>query len=63
MNKRSCIYTREVAQITGKTERSAQRLLKKIRNHTGKTAHQFITVSDFSDFTGIPEEDVRRLIK
>jgi hypothetical protein len=53
----------EVAQIIGKTHRTAQRLIRKIRHHEGKTRQHYVTVRDFSNYTGIPEEEVRKLMK
>lgn len=51
--KRVCIYPKDVVRITGKSERYARRLLNRIKKHYEKASHQFITVSEFSEFTGI----------
>ena len=53
---RICIYPKDVQRITGKSEKSGQRLLKKIREHLGKNNHQFITTEEFANYTGISME-------
>ena len=63
MSRRSCIYAMEVAQIIGKTHRTAQRLIRKIRKHGGKSRQHYVTIRDFSEFTGIPEEEIRSWMK
>ncbi|MBI9065111.1 MAG: hypothetical protein JEZ14_24215 [Marinilabiliaceae bacterium] len=40
---RICIYPKDVQRITGKSEKSGRRLLKKIRKQLGKEKHRFIT--------------------
>ncbi len=60
--KRSCIYPKDVQRITGKSERSGRRLLKRIKEEMGKLEHQFITVEEFATYTGIPMETVSEYI-
>ncbi len=50
---RVCIYAKDVQRITGKSEKSGQRLLNKIRKQLGKQNHQFITSEEFADYSGI----------
>jgi hypothetical protein len=59
---RSCIYVKDVMNITGRRERAAWKLLAKIRHHYGKQKGQFITVKEFSLFTGIDEASVRQYL-
>ena len=63
MKKRTCIYSREAAQVIGKTERSGRRLLNKIRIDLGKSDQQLVTIKEFADFTGIPEDEIQSRIK
>ncbi|MBN2806608.1 MAG: hypothetical protein JXR22_08100 [Prolixibacteraceae bacterium] len=58
--KRSCIYPKDVQRITGKSERSGRRLLQKIRMEQGKQSHQYVTIDDFSTYTGIKPDLVRQ---
>lgn len=53
---RACIYPKDVQRITGKSEKSGQRLLKRIKEDLGKENHQFITTDEFSIYTGISKE-------
>ena len=59
---RLCIYPKDVQRITGKTERYGRMLLQKIREHLQKEDHQFITVDEFSQYTGIKKEEVLSFI-
>ncbi len=53
---RICIYPKDVQRITGKSEKSGRRLLKKIREQLGKDKHQFITTEEFASYTDIAPE-------
>jgi hypothetical protein len=57
--KRVCIYPKDIMRITGKSERYSRRLLTRIKNHFSKSDHQFITVSEFSSYTGIDESVIK----
>lgn len=59
---RVCIYPKDVMRITGKSERAARKLLTKIKQHLGKEDHQFITVSEFSTYTGIDKSTLETYI-
>ncbi len=60
--KRICIYPKDVQLITGRTERYGRKLLEKIRKHFNKEPHQFITVNEFSEYTGIDEAEIEKYI-
>jgi len=51
-----------VQRITGKSEKSGQRLLKKIREQLGKEEYQFITTEEFANFTGIAPELIEQYL-
>lgn len=57
--QRVVIYVKDVENITGMKNRTARRLLQKVREQTGKTIQELVTVQDFCKVTGIPEESVR----
>lgn len=59
---RLCIYAKDIALITGKTERTGQRILEQIRAAYGKRPGAQITVSEFCAFSEIEEEIVREMI-
>jgi hypothetical protein len=55
---RVCIYPKDVQRITGKSERYGRTLLQKIKEHFQKQEHQFVTIEEFCNYTGIKEEQV-----
>ncbi|TAJ04868.1 hypothetical protein DMA11_23740 [Marinilabiliaceae bacterium JC017] len=59
---RICIYPKDVQRITGKSEKSGRRLLKKIREQLGKEDHQFITTEEFAEYTGIATQLIQRYL-
>lgn len=59
---RIVIYARDIQNITGRSERTARLLLKKIREAFGKKAGQFVTVTEFCQFTHLEEEKVNKFL-
>jgi hypothetical protein len=62
MKKRICIYPKDIAIITGKTERYGRSLLNRIRKHFSKEPHQVVSISEFCDYMGLNKEEVYKLI-
>jgi hypothetical protein len=60
--KRVCIYPKDVQRITGKSYSSARLLLIEIIKHLNKQEHQFITIEEFCDYTGLKLIQVLPLI-
>ena len=60
--KRVIIYPKDIQRITGKSERYGRYLLKKIKDDLQKEDHQFVTINEFSAFTGIDLELVDQFI-
>ncbi|MDA8596297.1 hypothetical protein N9L20_07435 [Flavobacteriaceae bacterium] len=60
--KRAIIYTKDIQRITGKSERSARRMLQRIKKHYDKQKHQLITQEEFSEFSGLDLEIVGRYL-
>ena len=50
-----------MALITGKGIKTAQKMLRDIRIVYQKKDHQFITLKEFSEYTGIELEEVRKV--
>lgn len=61
--KRICIYPKDVQILTGKSERSARKIIAKLRLIYSKDKHQFISVKEFCDYAGLEEMEVKRLLK
>ena len=60
---RLVIYTKDVMNITGRKERTAQKLLAQIRLRYQKSKEDFITLIEFCAFTGLKEEQVMPFLK
>ena len=56
--KRMVIYARDIENITGRSERTARLLMQRIRQTFGKNQGQFISVSEFCQYTGLKVEEV-----
>ena len=52
------IYPKDVAIITRKSLKSANRLTLKIRKDLGKEPHQILTVSEFCKYMGLEPPDI-----
>lgn len=59
---RIVIYPKDVENITGRRERAARKVLQKIRAAFGKDKDGFVTVREFSLYTGIDEEIVKEYL-
>lgn len=53
---RACIFPKDVHCLTGRSERYGRKLLQDIKKHFGKQPHQFVTVEEFAEYSGIKEE-------
>lgn len=60
--KRACIYPKDIQRITGRSERYGRKLLRDIKNFLDKEPHQFITIKEFSEYSGINEEIIKQYI-
>ena len=61
--KRACIYPKDIQRITGRSERYGRKLLQEIKDFLGKESYQFITVYEFSEYSGIQLDIVNQYIK
>jgi len=60
--KRMVIYTKDIQNIFGKSARSARELMQKLRLMFGKEDWQYISVSEFCEYAGLDEEEVREFL-
>ncbi|MCM2302987.1 MAG: hypothetical protein NDI80_10225 [Flavobacteriaceae bacterium] len=60
--KRACIYPKDVQRITGKSYRQSLRMLQQIKRDLNKEKEQYITIEEFSNYTGINRVEVELLI-
>ena len=55
---RIIIYPKDIALITGKSDRYARMLIIKIKSHLNKELHQMITIEEFADYIGVDSDMV-----
>ncbi|MEH0157281.1 hypothetical protein V6R21_24420 [Limibacter armeniacum] len=60
--KRICIYPKDIQLLTGKSERTARRILSDIRKEYGKEPKQLVTITEFCLYTGLKEQQVLPLL-
>ena len=50
------IYPKDIMKLTGKGERYARTVHKKIREHYGKASHHLVTAAEVCEYFGIRPE-------
>lgn len=55
---RIVVYTKDVARITGRTERTARKLLTRVRKYYSKDNRSLVTVEEFCTYTGFDPDTV-----
>jgi hypothetical protein len=60
--KRACIYPKDIQRITGRSERYCRKLINIIKEYLDKEPHQFITVKDFANYSGIEEDIINKYL-
>jgi hypothetical protein len=60
--QRVVIYPKDVQRITGKSEKYSRRLIKKLKETNGKAQHQFISIEEFANYSGLPVELIKEHI-
>ena len=61
--ERLCIYPKDIMIITGKSERYSRKLLQEIKKQLGKKPNQFVTIKEFSEFSGLDELEINKIIQ
>lgn len=62
-NQRICIYPKDVSIILGKSLQQSRRILALIRDCYGKDQHQYVSIKEFAAYTGLDEEEVRKMCR
>ena len=57
---RLIIHTNDITKIMGINIRTAQRLLKKIKESLGRSKDEYVSVKEFSKFVHLDERDVQK---
>jgi hypothetical protein len=63
VKKRVCIYAKDIQNVTGRSERYAYQVIAEIRRIKNKDKNHLVTVREFSEFVGIDQEDIYKLIE
>jgi ribosomal silencing factor RsfS len=59
---RIVLYTKDIIIITGKSDRTARRMLAAIRKKCHKGKNALVSVEDFCSYTGLKEEKIREML-
>ena len=62
MPPRAVIYCKDIQNILGRTESGAARIMRIMRKRFKKVREQYITVTEFSEYSGIAEEIIYRFL-
>lgn len=60
--KRICIYPKDIQRITGRSERYGRNILSEIKIKLNKEPHQFVTIHEFAEYSGLDLELVMSII-
>ena len=61
-NNRIIICAKDIQVITGKGERTARRIISKIRTTYNKPVNGLVTLNEFCTYSGLKREDVLTVI-
>lgn len=61
--RRIVVYAKDIMNITGRKERTANKLLCAIRAHYKKPPGSFVSIQEFCRYTGLAEEAVAPFLK
>jgi hypothetical protein len=56
---RIVVYPKDVSNMTGLSHKASRKLLRLVRKHVSKEERSFVTIQDFSSYTGINEEVIK----
>ena len=59
---RIVIYAKDIMNITGRKERAARKLLAKIKKKYKKERGEFLSLTEFCNFTGLAESQVKEFL-
>lgn len=62
-NRRTCIYPKDISVLLGKSYKQAVRIFGNIRSAYGKKSHQYLSIQEFAEYTGLSEDVIMRQLK
>jgi len=63
ITKRICVYPKDIMLLTGRSERYARDLLRKIKKQLNKREHQLLTISEAAKYFGIEKKELNKVIR
>ena len=60
---RLCIYPKDIQVVTGRSERYGRVLIRKIKQNLAKQNHQFVTIEEFCNYTGLSYQVVKQKLR
>lgn len=60
---RIVIYAKDIVKITGRSERTARKMLQQIRESNGKRRGDLVSVEEFCRYSGLKEESIHQFMK
>jgi hypothetical protein len=62
VEKRICIYAKDIQVLTGKSERYARKVVAQVRQHYSKSKDQLLTIKEFCEYMHLDEQDVKKAL-
>jgi len=62
-HQRICIYSKDIAILTGKSLRYGQQVLQNIRFALKKEKHELITIYEYAEYSNIDIELIKQVCK
>ena len=62
VEKRICIYAKDIQVLTGKSERYARKVVAQVRLHYSKSKDQLLTIKEFCEYMHLDEQDVKKAL-
>lgn len=60
--KRICIFPKDIQLITGRSARYGSKVINDIKTKLKKEPHQFVTIHEFAEHTGLDVELIKSFI-
>lgn len=60
--KRICIFPKDIQMITGRSARYGSKVINEIKTKLNKEPHQFVTIHEFADYSGLDVELIKSFI-
>ena len=62
VEKRICIYAKDIQVLTGKSERYSRKVVAQVRQHYSKSKDQLLTIKEFCEYMHLDEKEVKNAL-